>query len=168
MPAPEFVSGESFSYLGRNHRLRLVDGQTAPLVLDDQGFSLRRNAHRDASAHFRRWFIHTGGEWFENRAQRFIPRTGSHPAGIEVKDLGFRWGSCSRQGVLYFNWRLLQLPVKLVDYVIVHELVHLKEPHHGPAFWRTLETALPDWRKRKEVIRLRATEFLAFGLAKPI
>ena len=98
----------------------------------------------------------------------FIPRTGSNPARIAVTDLGFRWGSCGRQGVLYFNWRLLQLPVPFVDYVIIHELVHLKEPHHGPKFWRALEPALPDWQKRKEEMRLRAAEFLAFGLAKPM
>ena len=64
----------------------------------------------------------------------------------------FRWGSCGKNGVLFFNWKVLQLPVRLADYVIAHELVHLVEGHHGPAFWATLGRAMPDWQKRKEAL----------------
>ena len=70
----------------------------------------------------------------------------------------------SDYGVLFFNWRLLQLPVRLADYVIVHALVHLREPHHGPGFWESLARALPHWRQRKEELQSRAREFLTFGL----
>jgi predicted metal-dependent hydrolase len=60
--------------------------------------------------------------------------------------------------VILFNWKLLQLPVRLADYVIVHELIHLVEPNHGSGFWRALEGAMPDWRERKEALDLRAQE----------
>jgi predicted metal-dependent hydrolase len=75
-----------------------------------------------------------------------------------VRDLGYRWGSCGRNGTLYFNWRVLQLPVSVIDYVVVHELCHLVEPNHGLAFWSALERALPDWRDRKDDLHRRARD----------
>jgi predicted metal-dependent hydrolase len=65
---------------------------------------------------------------------------------------------------LFFNWRLLQLPVRLLDYVVVHELVHLREPRHNPEFWRALEIALPDWRQREEALQMEARDYIVFGL----
>ena len=79
-------------------------------------------------------------------------------------DLGFRWGSCGKNGVLRFNWRLLQLPVRLIDYVIVHELVHIQEPHHSPEFWQAIDRALPAWRTLKQALCGDATRFLVFGM----
>jgi hypothetical protein len=86
------------------------------------------------------------------------------PEKIEVRDLGFRWGSCGKGGVVYFNWKALQLPVRLVDYIIVHELVHLVEGHHGPEFWQALGRAMPDWQKRKDALADEAKDYLVFGL----
>jgi predicted metal-dependent hydrolase len=60
---------------------------------------------------------------------------------------------------------VLQLPVRLVDYVIAHELVHLVEGHHGPAFWAALGRAMPDWQKRKDALVRQAKEYLVFGLS---
>lgn len=60
--------------------------------------------------------------------------------------------------MIYFNWKLLQLPVRLADYILCHELAHLIEPNHSPEFWRVLERSLPDWRDRQEKLRTKATE----------
>jgi predicted metal-dependent hydrolase len=92
-------------------------------------------------------------------------RTSRKPRRVEVRDLGFRWGSCGRNEVLFFNWKVLQLPVRLVDYVIAHELVHLVEGHHGPAFWAALGRAMPDWQNRKDALARQAKEYLVFGLS---
>ena len=81
-----------------------------------------------------------------------------------MRDLGFHWGACGKNGVLFFNWRLLQLPVRLVDYVIVHELVHLQEPHHSREFWLAIDRALPPWRQLKDALRSDGARFLVFGL----
>ena len=79
--------------------------------------------------------------------------------------MGFRWGSCGKNGVLFLNWKVLQLPLRLVDYVIMHELVHLREGHHGSAFWEALGQVMPDWQKRKDGLAERAKDYLVFGLA---
>jgi hypothetical protein len=155
---PEFVSGESVSYLGRLYRMAMIAQQEEPLRFDGHRFYLRRDARPAASDHFRRWYVSVGKEWLEKRMQLLARKTGCRPTEVEVRDLGFRWGSCSRSGVVLLNWRLLQFPVRLADYVIMHELTHLIEPHHGPAFWRALDRALPDWRGRKEELRMKAQE----------
>jgi predicted metal-dependent hydrolase len=163
MRAPEYVSGEAFCYLGRRFRLKIVERQEQPLKFEDARFILRRDA-RPAEEHFRRWYVQTGTEWFRRRVERFAQQSGGTPSRIEVRDLGFRWGSCGKNGVLFFNWRLLQLPVRLVDYIIMHELVHLREGHHGPCFWEALSRAMPDWQKRKESLAGDAKNYLVFGL----
>lgn len=154
---PEYVTGECFAYLGRRYRLALVSGQGDALRFDGTRFFLRRNA-RPADAHFRQWYIAVGKEWLPRRIERLCARTGPSPSRVLVRDLGFRWGSCGRDGALYLNWRVLQLPVRVVDYVLVHELCHLVEPSHRPEFWRALERALPDWRERKEELHRRAAD----------
>ena len=146
---PDFVSGESIFYLGRNYRLKVVNTQNAPLRFDGQWFYLRRKDRGDAPAHFRQWYVDTGTPWLHKRVETLQPRTGTSPSRMSLGELGFRWGSCGKNGVLYFNWRLLQLPVRLVDYVIVHELVHLLERNHTPKFRRIMDTVLPDWHNRK-------------------
>jgi predicted metal-dependent hydrolase len=160
---PEYVSGESFSYLGRRYRLKLVDEQAQPLRFDGTRFLLRRDAG-PAEPHFRRWYIAAGSDWLRQRVELLSARTANKPARIEVRDLGFHWGSCGRDGVVRFNWRLLQLPIRLVDYVVVHELVHLGERHHGPGFWEALSRALPDWQRRKEVLAREAKEYVILGV----
>ena len=147
---PEYVSGESFQYLGRGYQLRLVDKQTAPLEFDGRRFNLRKDARPVAGEHFRRWYIQTGSPWITKRTTLLVRKAGAEPSRIEVRDLGFRWGSCGSRGAVLLNWRLLQLPVRLADYVICHELVHLREPHHGPSFWALLESVQPDWRERQQ------------------
>lgn len=161
--APEYVSGEAFSYLGRRYRLKLVERQERPLQFDGTRFTLRRDA-RPADSHFRNWYITTGADWLRRRVESLSARTASKPRRVEVRDLGFRWGSCGRNGVIYFNWKLLQLPVRLADYVIAHEMVHLREGHHGPEFWAALGRAMPDWQKRKDALTVRAKDYLRFGL----
>lgn len=64
--------------------------------------------------------------------------------------------------MLRFNWKILQLPVQLVDYVVVHELVHLIEPHHGPGFWECVERALPDWYERRDALAHQAPGYAVF------
>jgi predicted metal-dependent hydrolase len=163
MRAPEFVSGEAFCYLGRRFGLKVVSKQELPLQFDGTRFILRRDA-RPAEEHFRRWYLEAGTEWLRRRVERLSRHTTRKPQRIEVRDLGYRWGSCGKSGVVFFNWKVLQLPVRLVDYIIMHELVHLVEGHHGPAFWQALDRAMPDWQKRKDTLADKAKDHLVFGI----
>ncbi|MCB1062122.1 MAG: M48 family metallopeptidase [Verrucomicrobiae bacterium] len=163
--APEFVSGEGFCYLGKRYRLKVVAKQEEPLHFTGAGFRLRSGI-ADPEAAFRTWYLGVGDSWLKERVNTFAPRADASPKDVLVRDLGFNWGACGRDGSLYFNWKLLQLPVKLIDYVVMHELIHLREHHHGPEFWSALERAMPDWKLRKESLAGSAREFLRFGLVE--
>lgn len=163
---PEYVSGEMYYYLGRGYRLVLVDRQEQPLVFDGSWFRMRRDAREEAEGEFRKWYIATGAEWVTRRVKLLARKTATSPNRIEVRDLGFRWGSCGKHDVLFFNWRLLQLPVRLADYVICHELVHLRIPNHSAAFWTMLDGVQPDWRARKDELAAQAQKIHWFGGAE--
>ncbi len=145
----EFVGGEGFPYLGRSYRLRVVEHLDVPVKLEHGRFLLRRGDTVDGRAVLVRWYSAKAKRWLDQRVQRFTTRVGKHPSSLSVRDLGFRWGSCGRDGQLSFHWATILLAPALIDYVIVHELAHLLEAKHTPRFWSAVERAMPDYGVRR-------------------
>lgn len=161
---PEFVTGETFFYLGKSFRLRLVDDGGTPLRTSGEWLLLRRAERAEAARHFRGWYLERGTPWLTKRLSTWQPRLNVEPAGFKLGDLGYRWGSCGKTGTVNFNWRLLQLPVRFIDYVVVHELAHLVEHNHTREFWRILDRTLPDWRERRAAIETEWQTFAIFSI----
>jgi predicted metal-dependent hydrolase len=90
------------------------------------------------------------------------PALGVTPARIQIRDQRSRWGSCSTRGTLSFNWRLVLAPFEVLDYVVVHELCHLREPNHSRRFWKLVETRRPNWRDQRDWLHEHGPELLAF------
>lgn len=149
VPHKEYVDGEGFLYLGRSYRLKLADTQSVPLKLVGGRFVLRRDAVLYAREHFIRWYSERARAWLVPRLPEWASRLQVVPAGIKVQDLGYRWGSCGKGSWLYFHWKTILLPARVAEYVLVHELAHLKEPYHVPEFWLRVERAMPDYEQRK-------------------
>lgn len=149
VPRKEYVDGEGFLYLGRSYRLKLVASQEVPLKLTGGRFVLRRDALPHAREHFVRWYSEHARAWLASRLPEWGTRMQVAPVGIKVQDLGYRWGSCGKGGWLYFHWKTILLPARVAEYVLVHELAHLKEPYHAPEFWLRVERGLPDYDSRK-------------------
>lgn len=149
VPTKSFVDGEGFLYLGRSHRLRLVDEQDAALKLLNGRFMLRRDLVEGARGHLVQWYSARAKHWLWEKAQDYVARMEVQPAGVKVQDLGYRWGSCGKGDWLYFHWKTILLPPRIAEYVVVHELAHLHEPHHTPEFWQRVERAMPDYERRK-------------------
>lgn len=159
-----FVSGEGFSFLGRSYRLRLINPAraqpaTAVLRLHQGRFLLQREEQPRARQHFITWYTAHARPWIAQCAQRVAQRLEVAPQAVDVRDLGFRWGSCSQAGKLYFHWRTILLPPRIIEYIVTHELVHLHEPHHDRAFWQRLERSLPDYQVRKQWLAERGGLF---------
>jgi len=95
-------------------------------------------------------------------ADEEAPVLGVEYARIQVRDQRTRWGSCSTRGTLSFNWRLVLAPFAVLDYVVVHELCHLREPNHSRRFWSLVESRRPDWREHRTWLREHGPELLAF------
>lgn len=148
--ARRYVSGEGFPYLGRSYRLLLVAKQDAPLKLEHGRFKLRRADVAQGRELMLAWYTARATPWLEARVERLASRVGVKPERVTVQDLGYRWGSCGKGGRLYFHWRSILLPARIVEYVVAHELVHLLEAHHTPAFWTRLERVMPDFAARKQ------------------
>ncbi|MEL6912460.1 MAG: M48 family metallopeptidase [Cyanobacteria bacterium J06555_3] len=72
---------------------------------------------------------------------------------MKIKDLGYRWGSCGTKGVLNFHFRCMTAPLRVIDYVVVHELCHLHYRNHRDAFWNEVDKVMPDYAERKEWLR---------------
>jgi len=106
-----------------------------------------------------RWYIEHALPWLQDRVARHAGRVGVQPTAVTVQDLGYRWGSCGKERRLHFHWQVILLPPRIIEYVVVHELVHLSWPHHTPEFWRAVEAALPGWEARRRWLTEHGGEF---------
>lgn len=84
---------------------------------------------------------------------RFAPRMGVAPSGVKITSAVKRWGSCSAKNSLCFSWRIALLPPEAADYIVVHELAHIRQKNHGPRFYAEVAAVLPDYRERIAVLR---------------
>ena len=94
----------------------------------------------------------------KKRADELCSLLGVTYGRLSIRRAKTRWGSCSRKGNLNFNWKLMMAPEPVIDYVIIHELAHLKEMNHSKNFWKVVAEHCPQWRKRKKWLRDHETE----------
>jgi len=162
-PARRFVSGESLPYLGRSVRLtvRPTDGDQVAIRFHHWQFDV--DVPRRLRGEERQLTIRSAVEaWYRERAalklpprvERIAKLLGVQPKAVLIRDQRVRWASCGPDGTLRFNWRALMLPPALIDYVVAHELAHLRVRPHSAEYWSTVAQAIPDYRARRE--RLRA------------
>lgn len=153
-PRRHYVSGESHLYLGRQHRLRIVAGVLASVRMDRGHLVVTVPDKTDAGrakALLNRWYRDRARIVFAEVLQEMLPRFGCHqPPRLIVRSMRTRWGSLSPSGNLTLNLNLIRAPRGCIEYVIAHELCHLKHRNHSPAFYRLLTLVMPDWPKRKE------------------
>jgi predicted metal-dependent hydrolase len=154
-PPPEprqVVAGERFPYLGRDYVLTLADAPPRPVALVAGSLEVDRALDGDARSEVIAWYEARARDCIDEAVTRFIPLVGAAPAAVVVRDLGKRrWGVCDHRTLtVSFHWQLVTQPPELIDYVVVHELAHLHEPNHGPAFWRRVADVLPDCRERRK------------------
>lgn len=156
LPPRKYVSGESHRYLGRQYRLRVK-------AAEQDGVKLSRGmlavGLTDPTRRERVRGLVT--EWFRQRAEAvfgrvfadcslLVERHGIRADGFQVRRMSRRWGSCTAGGQILLNPELVAAPATCIEYVVVHEMCHLKHHHHGPAFYRLLRTLMPDWEQRRE------------------
>lgn len=99
------------------------------------------------------WYRRTAAAHAAERIAHFAPQIGCWPKKISIRAQRSRWGSCSARGAISLNWRLLQAAPEIFDYVVVHELCHLRVPNHSPRFWAEVARVLPDYRNTRTRLR---------------
>jgi predicted metal-dependent hydrolase len=148
----QYVDGERFLYLGKEIRLRLVpDGK--PALVMDRVFKLARSAQPRAASVFEAWYKKQARAVLAERVKFFAHKHDFAVDKIRISSARTRWGSCSAKKTLSFTWRLVMAPLEVIDYVVVHELCHLRELNHSPSFWAQVEAILPDYRSRRKWLK---------------
>jgi predicted metal-dependent hydrolase len=167
VPAPEpLADGRRLPYAGRELMLALRFGAAAGryhagLVGDTLTLTLPAGRADQARRALELWYRRQAAAVFAERLHVCNERYGFHYGRVGVKEQKSRWGSCSRLGNLNFNWRLLLAQLPVLDYVVVHELCHLRELNHGPRFWQLVARGCPDYQAQRRWLRLHGRE-LAF------
>jgi predicted metal-dependent hydrolase len=149
-----FIPGEGFAYLGRSYRLT-IDESTNDVRLDHGRFVMSAGLAGESRDRMRRWYIATGQPWLERRLAAWSARAGCDDVEVDVRDLGYRWGSVRPiDGAPRINvhWATLQLPPSVIDYVLVHELAHLFEANHTPEYWTIVGRLMPGYEVRKSLL----------------
>lgn len=150
----EFVDGEGFLYLDRSYRLKVADDD-GPVRLERGRLVMPISLAAHGEAHLVAWYRRCGEAWLRPRVRSWAERLRVEVGTIEVGDLGHKWGSATAGKRVRIHWATLQLSPALVDYVLAHELAHLREPHHGPDFWQLLGRVMPDYDERKQELAKR-------------
>ncbi len=157
----EYVSGESFAYLGRNYRLKVINEKPEPVKLNKGRFMVQvpvdiseeRRTQRIQDK-LTRWYKEHALQRLTEKTERYAGIVGVQPKSVGIKSFKSRWGSCSKQGNIQYNWRIIIAPHHIVDYVVVHELCHMIHHNHSDKFWRLVESVLPEYQQDKEWLKL--------------
>jgi predicted metal-dependent hydrolase len=158
-PEPCFADGDLLLWLGEPLPIRRVPPREAipqpcqpeqtlaaiPISIDCE----------DARAAVTAWYVAQATPWFRRRAQLFAGRLGIAPRELRISSARGRWGSCTSKGVIRLNWRLMQASPAEIDYVVAHELAHLAELNHSPAFWNTVARIYPEWSAASDLLDAR-------------
>ncbi len=176
-PQKLYREGETFLFFGREFKLAFEDAAKSVGQIFLRGDSLvvgvprlsSRNfhpnrSHPELARPIRDFYRHQGRSFIEMKTAELAQKMQLFPKELSFRSQKTRWGSCSSNGNLSFNWRLIIAPQNVIEYVVVHELAHLKHHSHSKIFWELVATARPDYRQLRKW--LRDNQFEADFLAK--
>ncbi len=152
-PTKEFVAGETFLFLGQSFGLHLVNEPHGEVRFDGNRFELSRTIQAEARDLFASWYLAQAKAHLTPRVAAMARAMGIAFKRIVVREMKYQWGSCSVDGTLTFNWRIVQAPTVVVDYLVAHELAHVLEPNHAPEFWNIVAVHVPAWEKARGWLR---------------
>jgi hypothetical protein len=142
----EYKDGEKFLFLGQAFPLVIVPRQKTYLTFDGTNFRLAKSAIPRAQEAFVRWYKVQAYQEIQARLQVLSTRYKLDYEKLRISSARTRWGSCSTKGTLSFTWRLIMAPPQVVEYVIIHELVHTKVKNHSKEFWGGVEKIMPGYK----------------------
>jgi predicted metal-dependent hydrolase len=159
----EWVDGARLPYLGGEITLRLEIAARSHCVFDQESRELRLGVTPSLETwqireRVKIWFQDEAKRIFRERLDLYAPRVGVSYNAFAISSAGTRWGSCTVAGNIRLNWKLVHYPLALLDYVVVHELAHLREMNHSPRFWAVVGEVFPDYDGAKAALKKRSVE----------
>ncbi|NPV55044.1 MAG: M48 family metallopeptidase [Anaerolineae bacterium] len=148
-PKKRYRAGEEFLLLGETLRLKIVEGGRSAVTRQGGYLCLRRDFQPRAKAALTAWYRQQARRVLTERVEHFARRHGFTYSKVRISSARTRWGSCSTLGTLSFTWRLVMAPLEVIDYVVVHELVHTRVRNHSKGFWAAVAVLMPDYKARR-------------------
>ena len=152
-PQKQFIDGELFWYLGKTYPVKLVP-QKRPALTLKTSFLLSQSAVPSAEDTFKNWYQNQARDVITRRVEAVAKQNGFTYKKIRITSARTRWGSCSTRGSINFSWRLVMAPADVIDYVIVHELVHTKTHNHSREFWNQVALIMPDYALKRKWLKI--------------
>ncbi|MDA2920159.1 M48 family metallopeptidase [Desulfobacterota bacterium AH_259_B03_O07] len=149
----DFIDGEEFRYLGNVVKLKIAYDIDVPLILDDNHFHLSNHFIDDARGIFEYWYREQAKKKIDERVAYYSWLMGIESRRVNITNALKRWGSCGTNGNLNFSWRLIMAPLRVIDYLVVHELSHVEVKNHSKEFWSKVERMIPDYRGDEKWLR---------------
>lgn len=144
----EFVSGETLMYLGRYYQLSVLNEPITGVEFK-QRFIISKANQKIANVILKDWYWEKALSKIEPKVKYYAKRLGVNFKEVKLSDMKYRWGSCTPNNNVIFNWRIIKAPIYVLDYLIVHELTHLLESNHTPEFWNIVSIQIPQYEKAK-------------------
>jgi predicted metal-dependent hydrolase len=159
-PPPPLVPGARLALLGGHVELSVALGARPQAALDRAAARLEVTAPSEdlLAPVIEHWYREAARAHLGALAVHWAPALGVQPSGLRIGDQRSRWGSCSTSGTISLSWRLLLAPPEVGEYVVVHELAHLRRPDHSPAFWAIVAAALPGHAAQRRWLRRHGAE----------
>lgn len=159
----EWVDGARLPYLGADITLRLQPAPRSHCIYDADTRTLNLGVTPGLETwqireRVKLWFQDEAKRLFRERLDLYAPRVGVTYNAFAISSAGTRWGSCTVAGNIRLNWKLVHYPLALLDYVVVHELAHLREMNHSPRFWAVVGEVFPDYDGAKAALKKRSVE----------
>jgi predicted metal-dependent hydrolase len=151
-PGKEIVNGESAPYLGRDYRIHVGETESGQVELS-RLFTVPPAQQAKRREVLKDWYIAEAKEKILARVEQHAHELGVEFSSARIVDNRYRWGSCTVGDSVNFNWRLIKAPMFVIDYVIVHELAHLIQGNHTPAFWNIVRANTPTMEKAKDWLK---------------
>jgi len=150
----EYVNGQSFMYLGRNYRLRLVEEKLGEVILKNGYFLLSKQEKAKAKELFIDFYKAKLKEKIFPIISRYKGQMNVEPQELKIMELQNRWASCALKGNVNFHWKCAMAPIDVLNYIVVHELAHLIHPNHSPEFWNTVDKVLANYDNHIKWLRI--------------
>jgi len=152
----EYVDGESFTYLGNNYKLKsFVRNVSFVKVSSDYiNVSLPKKSKENIKGLLEHWYEEKAIEILTEKTNRYAKIIGVSPTAISVGDFKSKWGSCSIEGKISYNWKIIIAPHKILDYIVIHELCHMLEHNHSKEYWRHVKTYCNDFKEYRKWLKL--------------
>lgn len=148
-----FQPGEEFLFLGQSYPLIAVDNLPKAVILKDNSLLISPIVLANAQDHLECWYKAQALDHITKRVEYFAQIAKLQYTSIRINSATSRWGSCGYKNTLNFTWRLIMAPNRVVDYVVIHELMHLKQKNHSRRFWTEVALMMPDYKQDEQWLK---------------